>query len=133
MKNERFLVIFMIILGVIAFVVGIINVVKQNTYLPAQAEVIDIRTETSGTDTRHTDFIYKVRYEINGQQYESEISLGMNAANRGDIIDILYDADNPISITEPGWGAAIYLLIIGPVVILISIFIFMKNMRPERK
>ena len=128
MKNKRTFALLLFILGTAALVVGIISLHNQNTYVKTTATVTGVREELDMSE-EHTDYdyVYTFKYEVDGTEYEAELTYESEDFKEGDTIEIMYNPDKPTSVTTPGKGFSIYLIILGPVLMFGGIFAFLKS------
>lgn len=127
MKNKRNAAVLVFIIGIIAIVFGIITLVQQKTFISTTGMVksMDYEVDTSD-DTIDDRFIYTVEFNVEGKDYEGKLTHNSDDLEIGQAVEIKYNPENPSSITEPGNGFSIYLLILGPILLILGVFLFIK-------
>lgn len=118
--------VLLLVLGIISCVVGGIMVYKKNTYLSTDAVITKITSEYDFT-TETNNYEVIVKYEVDGKSYEGNLGSYEDGFVEGKTIEIKYDPENPASISYFSSGMAIYLFIIGPVLIVGSAICFIKG------
>lgn len=115
-------------LGIIALIFGITSIVKHNKYVPVEATITEIQSEY---DTTENQYRYRtfVRYFIDGKKYDEELGYHEDGFEEGKTIEIRYNPANPSQIIESSMGFTIYLTVLGPILILLGVFLFLKNKR----
>ena len=127
MRSKKSGGILIAVLGLTALILGIVFLVQQNTFTETKATVVGMRTEWSSGEDHNLEYIYTVKYEVDGVEYQGEITEGSEKYASNQIIDIKYNPEKPSTITQSGKGISIYCLILGPVLILLGGFVFIRN------
>ena len=128
MNRDKLLSIGLIVLGLVVLVVGVVQLVNSKSYLPTTATIYKI-TETSDWVGDEVTYSYEVivDYSVDGQDYRQDLGYHENGFVEGQQIDITYNPNDPTKIQPASNGFAIYLVIIGPVLIAASVFMLIKK------
>ena len=113
------------IFGIIALVAGIVMNNQQKTYTPTNATVTDERCEAAINRNDDDTYYYTLKYEVDGETYTGILSFSSDGYDVGDTMAILYNPNDPSTITNDDASAPIYFIIVGPIVFILGIAIFL--------
>ena len=130
MNRKIFFIIFAVF-GLALFGFGIyMTFFELNGYKETKAVIDHVdeiyigMDEDGGSEYEYNVF---VRYSVDGKEYYNESDFYAAGYEAGKEIKIYYNPDDPSQIHGNSQGFGIYLLILGPVVAAVSVFIFVKE------
>ena len=129
--KKRTLVLFLLILGLVVTGAGIYTTFFEKKGFVETTAVIDrIEEEETGTDEDgHTTYTYHVfvRYTVDGKEYYSESDFFAGNYKEGKEIKIFYDPADPAKIHGDSKGFGIYMMVIGPILIVAAVIVFLRR------
>ena len=126
MSKNRTVSFFLVIFGIIAVVCGIIMMNSGKNYIETTAIITKIDV-THDTINEEWDYTVWVEYTVDGVTYNEELGYHENGYEEGKEIAIKYNPDNPEKIMQASNSFAIYLIVIGPVLMLVAVFLFIRQ------
>ena len=128
MKSNRTLVLVFLMLGILALVVGIVELKKQKTYSPTEGVITRIEEEEYWeNDKLEINYHTYVSYSVDGVDYEGALGYYEDGYEEGKTITVKYNPENPAQVTGDAKGFAIYLVIIGPVLLVAAVLTVLKK------
>lgn len=126
-KNNKAAKWIFMFLGIFAIVFGIVSKVQRSKYQPVEAKIVRIESEYNTTDERY-DYHVFVDYAVDGQEYKNApLDFHKDGFAEGQTIEIRYNPENPQQITGTDTGFIVYLLILGPILILVGLFLLIRG------
>ena len=125
MKRRSYL--FIAILGLMALTVGTVTLFKQSSYEKTTSIITDIEKIYHAAEENEYEYHVFVKYRAGNETYEEELGYYEDSYEVGKEISIVYNPDNPQSITTASSGFFIYLMIIGPVLMAVGGYLFIKK------
>lgn len=133
-KNRMLPVLILLVAGLIAGGLGCYMMFFEGKdYVETKAVIADVQEEEIGTDEDglpEYNYIVTVDYSVDGKSYSSELGYYQDGYVEGKEISIFYDPADPTKIKgDYKGGFALYLLILGPVLVLLAVIVFIKGAR----
>ena len=114
--NKIQILIFALVLGIAATAGGAYMLHKQSIYTKTTATITKITETYNAADNNYDHDVY-VSYEVDGKSYNEELNYYEGGYKEGQEVTIAYNPDNPAEITTGEKGFGIYLVIIGPIIL----------------
>ena len=127
MRNFLFFI-FVILLGVAAFVGGIfITFIRGNGFTETTAVIDRIEEVYDGASTSNTSYEVYVHYTVDGKEYSGKSDYYAPGYKEGKTIKIYYNPENPAEITGNSRGMGIYMIIIGAALAVGGVAVFVTD------
>ena len=124
--SKRKLLILLLILGIAAAAVGISTLVKQKSYVPADAVITEIFEEYDITEKEWRYTVY-IKYTVDGTEYNEVLGYHDSSFAVGKEIQIMYNPENPAQTVEAASTAAVYFTVLGSVFIIAGVIVFIRK------
>lgn len=129
--REKWVKWFLLSLGLLALIVGVISLIQRNTFLPAEAVITKIESEYNISEDRY-DYTVYVNYSAGGQRFkDAKLGYYQDGFEEGKEIEIRYNPDNPAQISGATPGFSIYLTIIGIILLGLGVYMCFQQKRKE--
>lgn len=128
--SHRGLTLVLLFLGLFATLVGSLTLKKQKSYLPTDAVISKIEEyydASAGEDGPQYSYDVTVRYTVDGKEYEGPLGYHQDGYEEGQTVSIRYNPENPEKIVQASKGFAIYLVIIGPLLLAGAVINILKH------
>lgn len=124
----RFAAGMMVVGLVISIIAGVMFFTPDtNTYEAVNATITNIEAEENGEDTTYTVY---VKYEVDGQAYESQLGAYQSNWEVGSVVECEYNADNPTELRQgDGKTMALIICVIGLAALLYGAFTLVKGIK----
>lgn len=124
---------FALVMAVIALAAGIYFAFFQaRGFLPAESTIVSI--EENGTDADNsTNYDVYVRYTVDGKEYTGLLNQYSPSYKVGDKVNVLYNPADPTDFAGASKGIAIYLIIIGFVMLAVVIISWVKEKKAQKE
>lgn len=120
-----------VLFGFLSLGLGIHTMFFQNKgYVKTTAVIDHVDKTVTGYDNHHHeeyDYQVFVNYTVDGTDYQSESDYYQNGYEAGKEIAIYYNPSNPQQIHGDSKGFGLYMIILGPILILAGVFIFLRG------
>ena len=130
MKQRLFYLLFFL-LGLATLCFGVyMRFFENNGYVKTTAIITQIDETYTGTDSDgHSEYDYDVYvdYTVDGKEYHGKSDLYQSNYEEGKEITIYYNPENPEEIHGDGKTFGLYLMIAGPVVMIIMAIMFFRS------
>ena len=135
--NRIFVFAVAVLLGFAALAAGIyMTFFERRGFKETTAVIEKIDEIYDGTDedgmTRYRYDVYVV-YTVDGKEYHGVSDFYSGTYKEGKRIKIFYNPDDPEQIHGDSFGAGIYCMIIGPVLIAVPLIIFIRDRMTTKK
>ena len=118
------------VLAVIALAAGIyLTFFRSQGFVKTTGTIVALREDSSDDSTV---YFPTVEYTVDGKTYTGELDTGSGSYKVGKTITVLYDPNDP-SVVHDGSGVGIYLLVVSTVMLLIIIFLTVKQKKSVNK
>ena len=127
-RQTRRTILVFIMLGILATAVGISTLTKHKKYTPVEAQITHVE-ERYNESSDEFERSVTVKYMVGRQHYEQELGYWEEGYEEGKQITIRYNEADPTQIVEDSIGFAVYLVIIGPILILLAAVLILRGRR----
>lgn len=122
--------IFAAVLAVICLAAGIyLTFFRSQGFVKTTGTIVALREDSTDDSTV---YFPTVEYTVDGKTYTGELDTGSGSYKVGKTITVLYDPNDP-SVVHDGSGVGIYLLVVSTVMLLIIIFLTVKQKKSVNK
>ncbi len=133
--NAKAISVFFLIMALVMVVLGVwLGFFKTNGFVKTEAVItaIDREPDTSSDNADSYFDIPTVKYTVNGKEYVQKLSTNTNGKKVGDTVKVLYNPANPAEADLDEPGIAIYLLVVGAVLLAGSLYAIVKPGRQKK-
>lgn len=130
--GKRITLLCFILMGVLSLGFGSYLLFFQNRGYVKTTAVIDHvdKTFTGYDEDNHEEYDYQVyvNFTVDGTDYQAQSDYYQNGYDAGKEITIYYNPANPQQVHGDSKGFGIYLMILGPILILVGIFLLIRSL-----
>ncbi len=128
--SHRGLTLLLLFLGILATFAGSLTLKKQKSYLPTDAVISKIEEHydaSAAEDGSQYSYDVTVRYRVDGKEYEGPLGYHQDGYEEGQTVAIRYNPEDPGKIVTASKGFAIYLVIIGPLLLVGAVINILRH------
>ena len=124
---QKFAPLLVAVFGIVFVVVGIIGLQQQKTFTKTSAVIESIEIHPAAGEDDTTTYNVIVKYEVDGQELHSDLGTMQNGFAVGKTISILYDPNDPATVTTVGTTGPTIAIVAGGVCFLAGAFLSVRK------
>jgi len=128
--SSKAMTILFLVVGVIMIGLGVyFGFIRADGYVKTTGVIVSLEEVYNPTENDIDAVSYQptVRFTVDGTEYQVEVGTYVEKDKLGQEMKIKYDPADPTKVEADQPGFAIYLLVVGGILVAVSIFIFVKN------